>query len=141
MTAYRHHAAKAPVPVSSTLEINVPGVHFFISQTSARKPTFPGTRSTPANPAVVREIGTPGTGLAGLLSSDPRTAPVPGGPANTMLFGNASGPAGISALLGIDALLTIAVLLVGAAWLRRSWDLPVLPRQSALLSLALDRPG
>jgi hypothetical protein len=44
-------------------------------------------------------------------------------------------------LLGTDALFVIAALIVGAAWRRRPWDLPVLPRQSALLSLALDRPG
>ncbi len=141
MTAYRHHAVKAPIPVGSTVDINAPGVHVFISQTSARRPTSPAARSTPANPAVVRQIGTPGTGLAGLLSSDPRPAPTPGGPANTLLFGNASGPAGVVSLLGIDALLTIAVLLVGAAWRRRAWDLPVLPSQSALLAMALDRPG
>ncbi len=143
LVVHAHHAAKTPVapPVSSTVEINAPGVHVFISQTSARKPAAPASRSIPTNPAVVSQIGTPGTGLAGLLSSDPPSVPVPGGPANTMLFGNASGPAGASALLGVDALLTLAVLLVGAAWLRRSWDLPVLPSQSALLSLALDRPG
>jgi len=141
MTGYRREAPKTPVPVSSTVEINAPGVHVFISPTSARRPSAPGSRPASANPAVVQQIGTPGAGLAGLLPSAPRPVPAPGGPANTTLFGNAPGPAGGSSLLGIDALFTIAVLLVGAAWRRRSWDLPVLPSQSALLSLALDRPG
>ncbi len=143
LVVHAHHAAKVPVapPVSSTVEINAPGVHVFISQTSARRPASPANRAAPTDPAVVSQIGTPGRGLAGLLSSDPPSVPVPGGPANTMLYGNASGPAGVGSLLGVDALLTLAVLLVGAVWLRRSWDLPVLPRQSALLSLALDRPG
>jgi len=138
---YRYHVPKPVVPVSSIVEINAPGVHVFISPTAARRPSSPASRSTPANPAVVRQIGTSGTGLPGLLPTDPRPVPAPGGPANTTLFGNASGPAGGSSLLGIDALFTIAVLLVGAAWRRRAWDLPVLPSQSALLSLALDRPG
>jgi len=141
MTTYRHHAFKAPTPVSSTLEINAPGVQVLISQTSARTPSAPGARRAPVNPTVVRQIGSPAPGPSGLLPTDPRPVPAPGGPANSTLFGNASAPSGGAALLGIDALLTIAVLLVGAAWRRRSWDLPVLPSQSALLALALDRPG
>jgi hypothetical protein len=127
-------------PVSTTIVVNAPGVHFQISPTTTRRPSSGDTRQTAPGHAA-EQVGIPGNALAGLLPLDPRPVPAPGGPANTTLFGSASGSAGGSALLGIDALFTVAVLLAGAAWRRRSWDLPVLPGQSALLSLALDRPG
>lgn len=135
----RSYASKAPLTADSPVQINAPGVHLYISPTAARRPAA-DTRTAPQarNPA---QAGRPGGGYAGLLPTDPRPVPSPSGPANTTLFGSGSGPAGGSSLLGIDGLFTIAALLVGAAWRRRSWDLPVLARQSALLSLALDRPG
>jgi hypothetical protein len=135
---------KAPIAASSTVEINTAGVHVYINPTIARRPSTADTRGNAAGQSPARtagSVGAPGSGFAGLLPDDPRPAPTPGGPANPGLFGAASGSAGGIALLGIDVLLTAAVLLAGAQWRRRSWDLPVLARQSALLSLALDRPG
>jgi hypothetical protein len=134
------HVPRTVVPAgSTTVEINAPGVHFFISQTAVRRPSVDTRSSAPARWFAPATFGL--AGFAGLLPNDPRPAPAPGGPANSTLFGSGSGSAGVSLLLGIDGLFAIAALLVGAAWRRRSWDLPVLPRQSALLSLALDRPG
>jgi hypothetical protein len=138
------YTPKAPIAASSTVEINTAGVHVYINPTIARRPSTADTRGNAAGPPPARtagSVGAPGSGFAGLLPNDPRPAPTPGGPANPGLFGAASGSAGGIALLGIDVLLTAAVLLAGAQWRRRSWDLPVLARQSALLSLALDRPG
>jgi hypothetical protein len=132
----------APKTASSTIEINAHGVkiNLNISPTNTRRPTPTGNRASAHPTASLGEVDAP-TGLAGLVPTDPRPAPAPGGPSNTTLYGSGSGSSGGMALLGVDSLLAIAVLLVGAAWRRRSWDLPVLPRQSALLSLALDRPG
>jgi hypothetical protein len=121
------------------VQINAAGVNVFISENTARRPSTPSARPAAADRSA-GEIGSPGD-LTGLLPTDPRPAPSPGGPANTTLFGSASGSAGGTSLLGIDALFAFAVLIAGAAWRRRSWDLPVLARQSALLCLALDRPG
>jgi len=133
-------APRAKVPAgSTTVEINAPGVDVFISQTAARRPSVDTRTSAPERTIEPATFGLPG--FAGLLPNDPRPAPAPGGPANSTLFASGSGSAGVSMLLGIDGLFAVAALLVGAAWRRRSWDLPVLPRQSALLSLALDRPG
>ncbi|HEY5195628.1 MAG TPA: hypothetical protein VIJ51_01220 [Solirubrobacteraceae bacterium] len=131
--------SRTPIAASSTVQINVPGVHVFISQTSARRPSANTHTSPPARNFARATMK--GAGFAGLLPTDPRPVPAPSGPANTTLFGSASGSVGGSLLLGIDALLAFGTLLAGVAWRRRSWDLPVLPRQSALLSLALDRPG
>jgi hypothetical protein len=134
------HVPRTVVPAgSTTVEINAPGVNFFISQTAVRRPSVDTRSSAPARWFAPATFGL--AGFAGLLPNDPRPAPAPGGPANSTLFGSGSGSAGVSLLLGIDGLFAIAALVVGAAWRRRSWDLPVLPRQSALLSLVLDRPG
>jgi hypothetical protein len=138
--ASRAYLPNKPASTGPTVEINAPGVHIFISPTRAQRPVPPQVQA-PSSGRTVGEIGSPNSSLAGFLPNTPRPAPAPGGPANTTLFASASAAAGGSALLGIDTLFTIAALLVGVAWRRRSWDLPVLPGQSALLSLALDRPG
>lgn len=135
----RAYGSRAPIAAGSTIQINAPGVSLYIPQNAARRPASDTRTASPARN--LPQAGRPGAGYSGLLPADPRPAPSPSGPANTTLFGSGSGPAGGSSLLGIDALFAIAALLVGAAWRRRSWDLPVLARQSALLSLALDRPG
>jgi hypothetical protein len=140
--ARRKVTADARKP-TSTLEVNAPGVHFSIIPTAAKRPApAPAASRRPAAGPTVGQVSPAGSsGATGLVPTNPHPSPVPGGPPNTTLFGSGSGSAGGSALLGIDALFTIAVLLVGAAWRRRPWDLPVLPRQSALLCLAIDRPG
>jgi hypothetical protein len=138
----RAYVPAKSIPSTSPIEINAPGVHIAIPSANGRRSPATGNRPTAAAAPrpTARQIA-PGVGLPGFLQTSPRQAPAPGGPANTTLYGNGSGSVGGSTLLGIDGLFTIAVLLVGATWRRRSWDLSVLPRQSALLSLALDRPG
>jgi hypothetical protein len=135
--------AYAPRTSSSTIEITAHGVNIYLPispTTTTRRPSPAGNRVPAHATASLGEVGAP-TGFAGLVPTHPRPAPAPGGSSNTTLYGSGSGSSGGTALLGVDSLLAIAVLLVGATWRRRSWDLPVLPRQSALLSLALDRPG
>jgi hypothetical protein len=139
-TPRRTYAPKPASPASSTIEVNAYGVNTFISPTMPRRPSPSGNRVNARDTASLGEVGAP-NGFTGLVPTQPRPAPAPGGPSNTTLYGSGSGSSGGTALLGVDSLLAVAVLLVGAAWRRRSWDLPVLPRQSALLSLALDRPG
>jgi hypothetical protein len=139
----REYVPAKSIPATSPIEINAPGVHIAIPPANGRRSAATGNRpAAAATPRpTARQIAPPGIGLPGFLPTSPRQAPAPGGPANTTLYGNGSGSVGGSTLLGIDGLFTIAVLLVGVTWRRRSWDLSVLPRQSALLSLALDRPG
>ncbi len=58
-------------------------------------------------------------------------------------FGDApfSTTGGSMPLLGLDTMLAAMMLLAGISWRRRSWALPVLRGESALLASALDRPG
>jgi hypothetical protein len=125
----------------STIEVNVPGVTVYLSSTAVRRPSAPGPRAATRPRPTAEVAGSPASGLTGLLPNDPRPVPAPGGPANTTLFGSSSGSGGGSSLLGMDALFTFTALIVGAAWRRRSWDPPLATGRSALLSLALDRPG
>jgi hypothetical protein len=125
----------------STIEVNVPGVTVYLSSTAVRRPSAPGPRAATRPRPTAEVAGSPASGLTGLLPNDPRPVPAPGGPANTTLFGSSSGSGGGSSLLGMDALFTFTAVIVGAAWRRRSWDPPLATGRSALLSLALDRPG
>ena len=127
----------------STVQINAPGVHR-LHQPDRGPP--PGPR-TPGRPRIgpqprrgrIARVADLRRTPADTIPARPRSPSGPG--QHDALRKRLGRPAGGSSLLGIDALFTIAALLVGAAWRRRSWDLPVLARQSALLSLALDRPG
>lgn len=67
----------------------------------------------------------------------------PGSPGMPVQFGDApfSSTGGSMPLLGLDTMLAAMMLLAGITWRRRSWELPVLKGESALLASALDRPG
>jgi hypothetical protein len=87
-----------------------------------------------------RHIGAKPTG--GAVSVSPFGA-TPGAPGMPVQFGDApfSSTGGSMPLLGLDTMLAAMMLLAGITWRRRSWELPVLKGESALLSSALDRPG
>lgn len=59
------------------------------------------------------------------------------------MFGNApfSSGASTSPLLGLDTMLVAMLAIVAIVWCRRARDLPLLQGESALFSMALDRPG
>jgi hypothetical protein len=120
-----------PDPV---LAVSVPLVGVYISSaTSARHPGQKPS-AAPADP-----VGIP---AATVTPFGAGPLPQPGG--MTALYGNVpfSSSAGTMApLIQLSALLAAMTLLAGISWRRRSWDLPVLAGDSALLASALDRPG
>jgi hypothetical protein len=87
--------------------------------------------------APVGPSGLSGTTLSPFGGGSPLVAGGPG------LFGGSpfSASGGGVPLLGLNAMLAMVMLLAGLAWRRRSWDLPRLGAESALLASALDRPG
>jgi hypothetical protein len=117
--------------------VSVPLVDVYIGgATSAR---HPGQKPTPSAAEPVGPAGLPATTISPFGVNPPQ---MPGG--MTPLFGNApfsSTGAGIAPLVPLSAMLAAMTLVAGLAGRRRSWDLPVLLGESALLSSALDRPG
>jgi hypothetical protein len=119
----------APAPV---LIVSVPLVGVYLS--GATSAHHPGQKPSvapvdPVGAATVTPFG------AGPL-------PQPGG--MTALYGNvpfSSSGGTMAPLLPLSAVLAAMTLLAGMSWRRRSWDLPVLAGESALLASALDRPG
>jgi hypothetical protein len=127
-------AATPPAALVPIAAMSVPLVGVYIGR--ATSPHHADAKASPAVPAP------PGpSGLAATASSPFGSGSFdhPGG----VFFGNApfSSPAGSVPLLGLNAMLAAVTLLAGLTWRRRSWDLPVLRGESALLASALDRPG
>ena len=132
ITVPRFVAAPAQV-----LAVSVPLIGVYMGPaTSAR---HPGEKPSIAPAESVSPSGLPATTITAF-----GTAPLrqPGG--MTALYGNVpfSSSGGLMApLIQLSALLAAMTLLAGMSWRRRSWDLPALAGESALLASALDRPG
>ncbi|HEU0315859.1 MAG TPA: hypothetical protein VFR49_00940 [Solirubrobacteraceae bacterium] len=133
ITVPRFVAAPAPV-----LAVSVPLVGVYMSTaTSAR---HPGEKPSIAPVESFSPSGLPATTITAF-----GTAPLgqPGG-MTALYYGNVpfSSSGGLMApLIQLSALLAAMTLLAGMSWRRRSWDLPALAGESALLASALDRPG
>jgi hypothetical protein len=119
------------------LSVSVPLVGVYISgATSAR---HPGQKPSAAPVDTVGPAGLPATTVTPFGAGP---LPQPGG--MTALYGNvpfSSSGGTMAPLIQLSALLAAMTLLAGISWRRRSWDLPVLAGDSALLASALDRPG
>ncbi len=128
------HFVAAPAPV---LAVSVPLVGVYMSAaTSAR---HPGQKPSAVPAESFGPSGLPATTLTAF-----GTGPLqqPGG--MTALYGNvpfSSSGGNMAPLIQLSAVLAAMTLLAGLSWRRRSWDLPALAGESALLASALDRPG
>jgi hypothetical protein len=126
----------APRTVSAPIvAVAVPIVGVYVGS-QAGTPRHIDAKPTAAMPP---QIGPSGLGAVTLspFGAAPGMATMP------VQFGDApfSSTGGSMPLLGLDTMLAAMMLLAGISWGRRSWELPVLKGESALLSSALDRPG
>jgi hypothetical protein len=128
--------AQRPIPPPIlAVAVAVPIVDVYVGSSAGR------TRHIGAKPAGAMPPLVGPSGL-GAVSVSPFGA-TPGAPGMPVQFGDApfSSTGGSMPLLGLDTMLAAMMLLAGITWRRRSWELPVLKGESALLSSALDRPG
>ncbi len=132
ITVPRFVAAPAPV-----VTVSVPLVGVYMSDaTSAR---HPGQKPSLAP---VDPFGPAGLPAATVTAFGAGPVQQPGG--MTALYGNvpfSSSGANVAPLIQLSAVLAAMTLLAGISRRRRSWDLPALLGESALLASALDRPG
>ncbi len=125
--------ARAPAPIA----VSVPLVNVYIGSEAALA-RHPAGKASLAQAAVVGPSGLSATTMS------PFGVDAPLQPGSAVVFGNGAPTTSAGAgapLLGLNAVLAAMTLLAGLSWRRRSWQLPVLHGESALLSSAPDRPG
>jgi hypothetical protein len=134
--APRGAGVRPPAPLVSIAAMSLPVVGVYIGRATSPRHADAKTSQGSVEPQV---------GPSGLTATS--SSPFGSGsfdhPGGAALLGNApfSSPGGSVPLLGLNAMLAAVTLLAGLTWRRRSWDLPVLRGESALLASALDRPG